>query len=118
MPAGSGVVRYRAVHGGKGAIDITCLFREKDGPALLLIYDLPPGASEGMHTHEVGDPEEGSYDEFYYILSGSGEMQISDETIPMHAGDHILVPNGVAHGIENTSSREHLRVHLVALVRD
>ena len=80
LPAGTGVVRYPAVHGGNGSIDITDLLREEDGPLLLLIYDMPPGASEGVHAHKVGDPVEGSYDEFYYIVSGRGVMEIDGET--------------------------------------
>lgn len=113
------IIRQR-VHEGKGEIYIKCFFREDEAPtpALLLVYDIPPGASEGVHTHNVGDAQEGSFDEFYYILSGSGEMQIVGDIVPVIAGDHIFIPNGVAHGIENTSTDQNLKVYLVAVRRD
>ena len=114
------LIEYKGVHEGKGTIEIKFIFRE-DGapkPALLLIYNIPPGASEGVHTHNVGDQKNGSYDEFYYILSGSGEMQIGGKRVPVTAGDHIFTPNGVAHGIENTATAADLKVYLVAMTRD
>jgi len=113
------VVRRHHVYDGKGAIDITFFFREAGHPqpALLLLYNIPPGASEGVHTHRPGDARVGSYDEFYYILEGRGEMQIAGETIAVEAGDHIFTPNEVAHGIENTSTKL-LRVYVVAVARD
>jgi len=108
------------VHDGKGIIDVKCVFRDEKvaEPALLLTYSIPPGASEGVHTHSRGDQNEGSFDEFYYIISGSGEMQIADKRIPVTAGDHIFVANEVAHGIENTAQSTLLKVHLVAMSRD
>jgi len=114
------LIRYPGLHEGKGAIDIKFFFRD-DGspkPALLLLYTIPPGASEGVHTHKPGDAKLGSFDEFYYILSGSGEMQIDGAKVPVKAGDHVFTPNGIAHGIENTSSESDLRVYLVAMMRD
>jgi hypothetical protein len=59
-------------------------------PALLLTYSIPPGASEGVHTHSSSDTKEGSFDEFYYIISGSSEMQIADQRIPATACDPVL----------------------------
>lgn len=112
------VVRRHHIYDGKGAIDIRFFFREAGQPlpALLMIYNIPPGASEGVHTHRPGDAQVGSFDEFYYILEGEGEMQIAGETIAVKAGDHIFMPNEVAHGIENTSAKP-LRVYVVAVTR-
>lgn len=112
--------RYPHVHAGKGAIDVKFFFRGEmaAAPALFLIYTIPPGTSEGVHTHHVGDKEQGSFDEFYYIISGSGEMEIDGEKVPVSAGDHVMTPNGVAHGIENTSSQDDLKVYLLAMMRD
>jgi oxalate decarboxylase/phosphoglucose isomerase-like protein (cupin superfamily) len=114
-----GTFRYKGVHNGKGAIDIKFFFREDRAstPALLIIYDIPSGASEGVHTHNVGE-KEGSFDEFYYIISGSGEMQIAGQSVPVRSGDHIFTPNGVPHGIENTSRHKNLRAYLVAVARE
>jgi mannose-6-phosphate isomerase-like protein (cupin superfamily) len=114
------LIHYAGVHEGKGAIDIKFFFRDEEAPrpALLLIYNIPPGASEGVHTHNVGDQKNGSFDEFYYILSGHGEMEIDGKKVPVCAGDHIFTPNGVSHGIENTAAAGDLRVYLVAMIRD
>lgn len=73
-------------------------------------------ATPAMPEPFRNDPE-GSFDEFYYILSGSGEMEIDGRRVPVKAGDHIFTPNGVAHGIENTSIGENLKVYLVAMRR-
>jgi hypothetical protein len=114
------LLHCRGLHEGKGVIDVKFFFRS-DGaprPALLLLYAIPPGASEGVHKHQPGDSKLGSFDEFYYILSGNGEMQIDGQRVPIKRGDHIFTPNGVAHGIENTSSKKDLTVYLVAMMRD
>ena len=112
--------RYPHVHEGKGAIDVKFFFRGEKAaePALFLIYTIPPGASEGVHVHKPGDAELGSFDEFYYIICGSGEMEIEGERVPVKAGDHVLTPNGVSHGIENTSADGDLKVYLLAMIRD
>ncbi|MBS0418182.1 MAG: cupin domain-containing protein [Proteobacteria bacterium] len=113
-------IAYKGVHEGKGTIDIKFFFRDEgtSKPALLLIYNIPPGASEGVHTHNIGDEKNGSYDEFYYIMEGSGEMQIDGKTVPVAVGDHIFTPNGISHGIENTATTGNLKVYLVAMIRD
>jgi quercetin dioxygenase-like cupin family protein len=114
------LIHWPALHEGKGAVDVKFFFRV-DGapkPALLLLYTIPPGASEGVHTHKLGDAKRGSFDEFYYILAGTGEMQIDGQKLPVKPGDHIFTPNGVAHGIENTSLQGDLKVYLVAMIRD
>jgi mannose-6-phosphate isomerase-like protein (cupin superfamily) len=119
-PDHSGLTHFVGVHEGKGAIDIKFFFRDDraSNPALLLIYNIPPGASEGVHTHHRGDTVMGSFDEFYYILSGSGEMEIEGKRVPVTAGDHIFTPNGISHGIENTSPEGDLKVYLVAMRRE
>ncbi len=107
----------RAVHGGAGKIRVKHFdFGRAAHPALLLTYVIPPGASEGVHTHQLGSRELGSYDEFYYVLEGSGVMQIDGETVPVSAGDHVFTPIGVPHGISNTADRD-LKVLLTAVER-
>jgi mannose-6-phosphate isomerase-like protein (cupin superfamily) len=115
--AGTGVVPRR-MHGGRGIIDVRWFFESHRParPALLLEYDIPPGASEGVHTHAVGSAE-GAWDEFYYIAAGSGRMSVGGETMEVAAGDTVHTPLGVPHGIENTSGDARLRVFLVAVDR-
>jgi mannose-6-phosphate isomerase-like protein (cupin superfamily) len=112
-------VRAANVYQGSKALDIGYYFRRKRGsePVLLLTYKIPPGGSEGMHTHRPGDARVGSYDEFYYIISGTGRMWIGGEDVRIGTGDYIHVPNGVAHDVRNTSRRRALKLHLVAIQR-
>ena len=114
---------YPNAHGGKGVIDVTYFFRE-DGtettsanPAWLLTFSMPPGSSEGVHTHRPGDKEAGSYDEFYYIIEGEGVMEIGGERVEVSAGDNVFTPNGVPHGIENTSKDKILKVYMIGVER-
>ena len=115
--AGSGVTARR-MHGGRGQINVQFFFapQQPAAPALLLQYDIPPGASEGVHTHDRGHAD-GAWDEFYYIESGAGRMTIAGEAVPVKAGDNVHTPLGVSHGIENSSATELLRVYLVAISR-
>ena len=39
------------------------------------------------------------HSETLYVLEGSGQMQLGDETIRVHPGDYIKVPEGVVHGV-------------------
>ena len=114
-----GVIREHRSYDGNGYIDVKYFFKasESPNPAILYLYSIPPGASEGMHTHRIGDRKAGSFDEFYYVIEGSGSMQIDGKDVPVATGDHVFVPNGVAHGIENTSNSL-LRIYLVAVRRD
>lgn len=113
----SGVLPIANVHDGKGSIDVKFFrFEQRAEPALLLIYDIPPGASEGVHTHRPGDKIEGSFDEFYYVIEGEGIMQIEGQLLSIAQGDHVFTPNGVAHGVENTA-RNHLKIFLTAIRR-
>jgi quercetin dioxygenase-like cupin family protein len=103
-------VLYRGMHGGVGTIEMKRFFsHQPPGPVRFLVYSIPPGASEGDHMHQIG------FDEFYYIISGRGEMQIDGNLIPVNAGDHIFTPFNVAHGIKNISSSEDLKVFLTAV---
>lgn len=117
-PDSDGVVRRR-IHDGRGAIEVKSFFRHDDAPnpAILLIYNIPPGASEGVHSHGIAETKDGSFDEFYYVIAGRGEMKIADQVVPVQPGDHIFTPSGVAHGIENTSPDSYLKVYVVAVRR-
>ena len=60
---------------------------------------LRPGSGWGAATvpHHHGVTEE-----IYYILSGSGDMTLGDETRSVGPGDAIAIPPGVRHTIRNT----------------
>lgn len=63
-----------------------------------------PGASTKQLVHEV--------DELAYIVSGEGKLSIGDEMVPYHAGDGVLIPAGVPHGVVNDSDAEMTMVYV------
>jgi mannose-6-phosphate isomerase-like protein (cupin superfamily) len=107
----------RQMHGGKGLLDVRFFFEpERPGrPALFLEYRIPPGASEGVHTHGRGRAE-GPWDEYYYVAEGAGRMRVGDSDVRVAAGEALHAPLGVPHGIENTTPQI-LRIFLVAIER-
>lgn len=55
---------------------------------------LHPGAAIGYHLQKE--------DEVYYILSGTGVMQMNGDEFPVKAGDAILTRPGSSHGLKQT----------------
>jgi mannose-6-phosphate isomerase-like protein (cupin superfamily) len=109
----------RRMHTGRGELAVKLFFEpERPGqPALFLQYDIPPGASEGVHTHTREGPE-GPWEEFYYVVAGRGRMTLDGRTLDVVAGDHVHVPLGIAHGIENPAQDLDLRILLTAILRE
>lgn len=60
---------------------------------------LNPGAATIPHHHDVTE-------EIYYILSGTADMTLGDETRPVGPGDAIAIPPGVRHTIRNSGAGE------------
>lgn len=118
-PEADGMVEITGIHEGKGKGKAKFFrFSGTPFPAHFMIYDLPPGASEGVHVHFLDDRnKEGSFDEYYYIISGQGQMEIDGEIVPVAKGDHVHTPLEVAHGVENTHPTENLRVFLTFIKR-
>jgi mannose-6-phosphate isomerase-like protein (cupin superfamily) len=52
-----------------------------------------PGADTTQLVHEV--------DELCYIVSGSGKLSVGPELVPYDAGQAVLIPAGVPHGVVN-----------------
>lgn len=55
---------------------------------------LHPGAAIGYHLQKE--------DEVYYMLSGTGVMQMNGKEFPVAAGDAILTRPGSSHGLKQT----------------
>jgi quercetin dioxygenase-like cupin family protein len=109
---------YPHVHEGEGTISVRYFgFDKAPAPANFVIYDMPPGSSEGVHTHHLGDTVLGPYDEYYYVIHGEGEMEIDGKVIPIRTGDHVHTPLGVAHGVRNVMRDENLRIFLTFISR-
>lgn len=72
-------------------------FFEKANPPFKLAFRkrvLHPGAAIGYHLQKE--------DEVYYILSGTGIMQMNGSEFPVKAGDGILTRPGSSHGLKQT----------------
>ena len=54
-----------------------------------------PGQSHALHAH-VG------MDKMYYVLDGNGIFLLEGREMPMQAGDLLVAPDGVPHGVKNT----------------
>ena len=90
-------------------------FTTKDGSTILSILDrtnapvknqslaeatVPAGSSTQRHYHWLSE-------EFYFILEGTGSMEIDGELRNVTPGDAILIPPGAWHTI---TAREKLRL--------
>lgn len=108
---------FEHIHHGLGSLGVRLFgFGGAPAPANFLIYDIPPGCSEGVHVHNTADPSLGAFDEYYYVIDGTGVMPIGDEIVAVSPGDHVHTPMGVRHGIENTGTAM-LRVFLTYINR-
>ena len=82
-------------------------FTTKDGSTIRSLLDLsnapvanqslaeatlPAGGKTQRHYHKLSE-------EFYYLLSGTGLMEIDGETREVKPGDAILIPAGAWHQI-------------------
>ena len=59
---------------------------------------VPPGATTAGHYHPKTE-------EIYYILEGTGLMEIGDEKRAVRPGDAIAIPPGAVHRITNSGQR-------------
>lgn len=59
---------------------------------------LHPGSAIGYHLQ--------TEDEIYYIISGTGEMQMNGKTFAVKAGDAILTRPGSSHGLKQTGNED------------
>jgi len=55
-----------------------------------------PGASTRQLVHEV--------DELAYIVEGEGKLSVGKEFVSYRAGEAVLIPAGVPHGVVNDSA--------------
>lgn len=66
-------------------------------PRLLVgLNSFEPGQEHALHAHE-------GMDKVYQVLEGRGRFLLEGEEHPMQAGDLLVAPEGVPHGIRNDS---------------
>lgn len=57
-----------------------------------------PGQAQRVHAHPAAD-------KFYLVLSGKASITVGDETRDVAAGDLVLAPAGVSHGVGTALER-------------
>jgi quercetin dioxygenase-like cupin family protein len=72
--------------------------------AQLDLYCVAPGQAQKPHRHA-------DQDKIYYVLEGRGRFRVGADEQTVEAGEAVVAPAGVEHGLENDSP-----VPLVALV--
>ncbi len=69
-----------------------------ESPRLLVgLNAFEPGQSHALHAHS-------GLDKMYYVVDGQGLFLIQGGQLPMRAGDLLVAPEGVPHGVQNTGS--------------
>lgn len=63
---------------------------------LLGLNAFEAGQEHRLHTHA-------GMDKVYHVLEGRGQFVLDDRAIDMEAGMMLVAPEGVGHGIRNTS---------------
>jgi quercetin dioxygenase-like cupin family protein len=58
------------------------------------VYCLEPGQAQKAHRHEDAD-------KIYALLEGEVQVRVGEETATLAAGQAVLAPAGVDHGVEN-----------------
>src|SRR3954470_17683075 len=53
-----------------------------------------PGQSHALHSHA-------GMDKVYHVVEGRGVFLLHDREVPMRAGDVLVAPEGIAHGVRN-----------------
>lgn len=86
-------------HNGGGSTTGYSFFSKAEGLKMTFRKRiLHPGSAIGYHLQKE--------DEIYYIISGTGEMQMNSKTFPVKEGDAILTRPGSSHGLKQTGNSD------------
>ena len=66
-----------------------------------------PGQSHRLHAHA-------GMDKVYVVVEGEGLFLLEGEELPMRAGDLLVAPDGVPHGVRNNGTGRLLVMALLA----
>ena len=66
-----------------------------------------PGQEHALHAHA-------GQDKVYQVIEGEGLFLLEGQELPMTAGDLLVAPEGVAHGVRNNSARRLLVLAILA----
>jgi quercetin dioxygenase-like cupin family protein len=79
-----------------------------ESPRLLVgLNAFEAGQSHALHAHA-------GMDKVYHVLSGEGVFLLEGRELPMRAGDLLVAPEGVPHGVKNTGEGRLLVMALLA----
>jgi quercetin dioxygenase-like cupin family protein len=74
---------------------------------LVGLYAFEPGQSHALHAHA-------GMDKVYQVLEGEGSFLLEGRELPMKAGDLLVAPEGVPHGVRNSGPRRLLVLAILA----
>jgi mannose-6-phosphate isomerase-like protein (cupin superfamily) len=66
-----------------------------------------PGQSHPLHAHA-------DMDKAYVVIEGRGHFLLEGRELPMEAGDLLVAPEGVPHGVRNTGTERLLVMAVLA----
>ena len=66
-----------------------------------------PGQEHALHAHA-------GQDKVYQVLEGDGLFLLEGHELPMKAGDLLVAPEGIAHGVRNSGNRRLLVLAILA----
>jgi quercetin dioxygenase-like cupin family protein len=74
---------------------------------LVGLNSFEPGQEHPLHAHS-------GMDKVYHVLSGQGCFLLEGREIPMEAGQMLIAPDGVAHGIRNDAAERLIVLAILA----
>ncbi|HYB94210.1 MAG TPA: cupin domain-containing protein [Vicinamibacterales bacterium] len=79
-----------------------------ESPRLLVgLNAFEPGQQHALHAHS-------GQDKVYHVLEGEGVFLLEGNELAMTAGDLMVAPDGVPHGVRNSGSRRLLVLAILA----
>jgi len=93
---------YKQLYDGRSNISYKDFFADASRlPARFQIWTIPPGGSEGRHSHEHDRLEE-----IYYVIDGEAMFVTPNGARPLKTGEAALASPGDPHGIRNVGEKE------------
>lgn len=93
---------YKRLYDGKSNISYKDFFADVTRlPAKFQIWTIPPGGSEGRHSHE-----DDYLEEIYYVIEGEAMFMTPNGPRPLKTGEAALASPGDPHGIRNVGEKE------------
>ena len=79
-----------------------------ESPQLLVgLNAFEPGQEHALHAHA-------GQDKVYHVIEGNGLFLLEGKELPMTAGDLLVAPEGVPHGVRNSGSGRLLVLAILA----